>query len=203
MNLQDCILTRRSVRKFTQQPVQHETLAQIVSLAAFAPSWNNTQVSRYLVIEDRDELDKIAQIYASENAEILQGCPILIAQTFIKGRSGFEHDGSFATDRAAGWQYYDCGLAAQTFCLAAHDLGLGTVVMGRFDRKGLERYLEIPKNQELMALIALGYPDEHPSAPRRQDVQSLLSYTEKRVNVRAENGINLFIPSGKTTEIFP
>lgn len=130
-----------------------------MSLAAFAPSWNNTQVSRYLVIEDRDELDKIAQIYAPENAEILQGCPILIAQTFIKGRSGFGHDGSFATDRAAGWQYYDCGLAAQTFCLAAHDLGLGTVVMGQFDRKGLERYLEIPKNQELMALIALGYPD--------------------------------------------
>lgn len=71
MNLQDCILTRRSVRKFTQQSVQHETLAQIVSLAAFAPSWNNTQVSRYLVIEDRDELDKIAQVYAPENAEIL------------------------------------------------------------------------------------------------------------------------------------
>lgn len=178
MNLQDCILTRRSVRKFTQQPVQHETLAQIVSLAAFAPSWNNTQVSRYLVIEDAAKLDKIAHTYAPQNAHILHSCPILVAQTFIKGYSGFEQDGSYSTDRAAGWQYYDCGLAAQTFCLAAHDLGLGTVVIGRFDRKGLERYLNIPQNQELMALIALGYPDEHPSAPRRQDVQSLLSYAD-------------------------
>ena len=178
MNLQDCILTRRSVRKFTQQPVQHETLAQIVSLAAFAPSWNNTQVSRYLVIENAEKLDKIAHTYAPQNADILHSCPILVAQTFIKGYSGFEQDGSYATDRAGGWQYYDCGLAAQTFCLAAHDLGLGTVVIGRFDRKGLERYLNIPQNQELMALIALGYPDEHPSAPRRQDVQSLLSYED-------------------------
>ena len=86
----------------------------------------------------------------------------------MKGRSGFERDGSFSTDREAGWQYYDCGIACQTLCLAAHDLGLGTVVMGVFDRKGLEAYLQIPEDQELMALIALGYPDE---SPRRSQAQ--------------------------------
>ena len=55
-------------------------------------------------------------------------------------------------------------------------LGLGTVVMGVFDRKGLEAYLQIPEDQELMALIALGYPDESPAAPRRKETSLLLSY---------------------------
>ena len=101
---------------------------------------------------------------------------MLIAQTFVKNRSGYERDGSFTTDREGGWQYFDCGVAAQTFCLAAHDLGLGTVIMGVFDRAEVEKSLNVPENQELMALIAVGYPDETPAAPRRKDVGTLLSY---------------------------
>ena len=130
-------------------------MEQIISLAAYAPSWKNTQISRYIAIEDPKVLEEICRTYAPFNARIIGNCPLLIAQTFVKGRSGFERDGSFSTDREAGWQYYDCGIACQTLCLAAHDLGLGTVVMGVFDRKGLEAYLQIPEDQELMALIAL------------------------------------------------
>ena len=159
METKDCILTRRSVRKFTDRKVEHRLVEQIISLAAYAPSWK-----RQMCIRD------------SFNARIIGNCPLLIAQTFVKGRSGFERDGSFSTDREAGWQYYDCGIACQTLCLAAHDLGLGTVVMGVFDRKGLEAYLQIPEDQELMALIALGYPDESPAAPRRKETSLRLSY---------------------------
>ena len=52
MDAQTCILTRRSVRQFTDQPVPHDLLEKVVSLAAYAPSWKNTQISRYLAIED-------------------------------------------------------------------------------------------------------------------------------------------------------
>ena len=52
MDAQTCILTRRSVRKFTQEPVDHALLEQVISLAAYAPSWKNTQISRYIAIED-------------------------------------------------------------------------------------------------------------------------------------------------------
>lgn len=52
MDAQTCILTRRSVRQFTDQPVPHELLEDVVALAAYAPSWKNTQISRYLAIED-------------------------------------------------------------------------------------------------------------------------------------------------------
>ncbi|MEA4932215.1 MAG: nitroreductase family protein [Lawsonibacter sp.] len=179
MDTQTCILTRRSVRNYTQEPVSHALLAQIVSLASYAPSWKNTQITRYLAIEDptvrQDIIDRFC-LPGSNNPSILSSAPLLVAQTFVKSRSGFERDGTYSTDREAGWQYYDCGISAQTFCLAAHDLGLATVIMGVFDRKGLEAYLQIPEDQELMALIALGHAAEIGPAPKRKDVDVLLSY---------------------------
>lgn len=179
MDTQTCILTRRSVRKFTQEPVSHALLEQIVSLASYAPSWKNTQITRYLAIEDRAVLQVIIDQFCqpgSNNPAILSSTPMLVAQTFVKSRSGFERDGTYSTDREAGWQYYDCGIAAQTFCLVAHDLGLATVIMGVFDRKGLEAYLHLPEDQELMALIALGHAAEIGPAPKRKEVDVLLSY---------------------------
>jgi len=179
MELKDCILTRRSVRKFLDKPVDHETLEQVIATAAYAPSWKNTQISRYMAIETPAVKQEIIDRYCmpgSNNPNIIASAPVLIAQTFIKNRSGFERDGTFTTDRGEGWQYYDCGIAAQTFCLAAHDLGLATVIMGIFDRKGLQEHLQLPEGQELMALIALGHPAEVGPAPKRKDVETLLSY---------------------------
>ena len=179
MDAQSCIVTRRSVRRFTGERVSHEEIEKIVSLAAYAPSWKNTQISRYLAIEDGQTKREISERFCppgTNNAFIISTCSALIAQSFVKGRCGFERDGSFTTDRGEGWQYYDCGIAAQTFCLAAHDLGLATVIMGVFDRKGLQEYLDIPEEQELMALIALGRPADSPQAPSRKDVETLLRY---------------------------
>ena len=115
METKDCILTRRSVRKFTDRKVEHRLVEQIISLAAYAPSWKNTQISRYIAIEDPKVLEEICRTYAPFNARIIGNCPLLIAQTFVKGRSGFERDGSFSTDREAGWQYYDCGWPPTTW----------------------------------------------------------------------------------------
>lgn len=179
MDAQTCILTRRSVRKFTPEPVSRAQIEQIISLASYAPSWKNTQISRYIAIEDKELKADIAEKFCppgTNNAFIIGSCPVLIAQTFLKSRSGFERSGAFTTDRKDGWQYYDCGIAAQTLCLAAHDLGLATVIMGVFDRKGLEKYLSIPEEQELMALIALGHPAETGAAPKRKDAGVLLSF---------------------------
>ena len=177
MDTQTCILTRRSHRKFTEETVSHEEIEKLVSLAAYAPSWKNTQISRYIAVEDPRTKEEICEKFCNDhNAAIIRTCPVLLVQTFMKNRCGYERDGSFSTDRADGWQYYDCGIAAQTFCLAAHDLGLGTLIMGVFDRKGLQEYLSIPEDQEVMALIALGHPAAEATAPKRKDVGTLLSY---------------------------
>ena len=176
MEIIEGIQTRRSVRKFQDKAVPHDVLEQIIAAAAYAPSWKNTQISRYIAIEGRETIDKLAEQYAPFNARTLSTAPLLIAQTCVTKRSGYERDGSFTTDRGAGWEMYDCGIAAQTFCLAAHEAGLGTVILGIFDRPSLEKHLHVPEGQELVALIAVGYPDQEPAAPRRKAVSDLLTY---------------------------
>ena len=52
MNTLDCIKTRRSVRKYADKPVPHELIEQAIAAAAYAPSWKNTQVTRYYVVDD-------------------------------------------------------------------------------------------------------------------------------------------------------
>ena len=101
---------------------------------------------------------------------------MLMAVTFVKNRSGFERDGSFSTPKEGGWQMFDAGVAAQTLCLAAHEKGLGTVIMGIFDVAKAASILEIPEDQELVALIPIGYPAESPVAPKRKSVEELLSF---------------------------
>ena len=101
---------------------------------------------------------------------------MLIAVTFIKGRCGFERDGSYSTKKEDRWQMFDVGAACQTFCLAAKEKGLGTVIMGIFDEDKITELLEIPEERELAALIAVGWPDIAPEAPKRKSVDDLLQF---------------------------
>ena len=177
MNVTECIKNRRSIRRYKPEPVDHSLIDSIVSMASYSPSWKNTQITRYTAVEDSSLLEEIADRYTPEyNANIIRQAPMLIAVTFIKGRCGFERDGSFSTKKKDRWQMFDVGAACQTFCLAAKDKGLGTVIMGIFDEDGISELLHIPKEQELGALIAIGYPDIDPAAPKRKSVEELLQY---------------------------
>ncbi len=177
MNTTECIRTRRSIRKYKPDPVDHSLIDSIVSLASYSPSWKNTQITRYIAIEDSSLLREIAEKFTPDyNSKIIGQAPMLIAVTLIKGRSGFERDGSFSTKKGDRWQMFDVGAACQTFCLAAKDKGLGTVIMGIFDEDGITELLHIPEDQELAALIAIGWPDIDPEAPKRKTVGDLLQY---------------------------
>lgn len=177
MTANECIKGRRSIRKFTGQPVSHELLAQIVETASYAPSWKHTQIVRYIAVEGEKKaaLAKCTSIFPG-NGRIMENAPMVIAVTMIKGRSGYERDGSFSTPKGDRWQMYDAGVAGEAFCLAAYEQGLGTVIMGLFDEEEATKLLELPEDRELVALIPIGYPDEAPAAPRRKAVEDLLSY---------------------------
>ena len=178
MQTLDCIHERRSIRKFTDEPVSHEVLEQIVEAASYSPSWKNTQVVRYIAIESKALKDKIANECTScfvYNGGTMNAAPMLIAVTVLKNRCGYERDGSYTTSRRDTWQMFDAGIANQTFCLAAHELGLGTVIMGFFDDT-LTRVLEIPEDRELVNIICIGHPAEAPVVPKRKTVDDLLIY---------------------------
>lgn len=181
MDAIECIKTRRSVRQFTQQPVTKEELETVVSLAAYAPTWKNAQTSRYIAVYDRAKLQTIADeciVDFTGNQRTIRSTPVLIVLTTVDGRSGYERDGSFSTSKGTHWQSFDAGIAAQTFCLAAHTQGLGTVIMGIYDEVKICDVVGIPEGQSVAALIALGHPDVIPAMPKRKDVESLLAYRE-------------------------
>ena len=181
MDALDCIKTRRSVRRFTAEPVTPAQVREVVEAAAFAPSWKNTQVARYILVEDRAKIETIGTecvLDFSYNAKTLSAAPALVALTMVTGRSGFEKDGSYSSPLKGHWQSFDAGIAAQTFCLAAHEYGVGTVIMGIFDAEKVAELLHIPEDEVVVALIPIGYPDETPSAPPRKPVSVLLDFVE-------------------------
>ena len=177
----DCIKTRRSVRQFTDQPVSHEELEQIIQLAAYAPSWKNTQTSRFIAVYDRAKLTQLGEeciLGFKGNYNTILHAPCLVVLTTVDGRSGYERDGSFTTSKGTHWQSFDAGISAQTLCLAAHQLGLGTVVMGIYDEAKVAQVVGVPEGQSVSALIALGHPAAVPAMPKRKALDTMLSYRE-------------------------
>ena len=175
MNTLEAITTRRSIRRFTEQPVEREQIEAIVSAASFAPSWKNTQTARYIAVADPAAKEKIAaEMLPSFNAAIVRSAPVLMAMVTQAGLCGFNRDGSFTTKKEDRWQYFDAGIACQTFCLAAHEMGLATVIMGIYDEEKLPPFLGLAEDQVLTALIALGHAADAPACPKRKDISDLL-----------------------------
>jgi nitroreductase len=160
--------------------VSHELLEDIITTASYAPSWKHTQITRYVAVEGalKEKLaDECTDIYPG-NKRIITGAPMVVAVTVIKGRSGYERDGSFSTSKEDGWQMFDAGIASEAFCLAAYEQGLGTVILGLFDYDKTAKLLDVPEDREVVALIPIGYPDEAPAAPKRKAVEELLVFKQ-------------------------
>jgi len=178
MTGKEMILGRRSIRKYSDKSVDDALLSEIVEEASYAPSWKHTQITRYIAIKDPALKNRIAEEGTTiwrGNGDIIKQAPVLVAVCVVKNRSGFERDGSFSTVREDRWEFFDAGIASQTFCLAAYEHGLGTVILGLFDIDTISSLIEVPEGQELVALIPVGYPAEEPQAPKRKAVSDLLS----------------------------
>ena len=172
-----CIKERRSVRNFdSSREVSRELIDSVIDTARFAPSWKNTQVARYTVLtgQAKDKLADCTNIWAG-NGNIMRNAPMVVALSIVDKRSGYERDGSPSTPLGDGWQMFDAGIAAQSFCLAAFDAGLSTVIMGLYDDNAAE-VIGISEGQILTAIIAVGYAAEEPVAPKRKEISDLVTY---------------------------
>ncbi len=93
-----------------------------------------------------------------------------------QGSSGF-YKGQVTT-KFGDWFMFDLGLATQSLCLAAWNLGLGTVVVGLFDHHRAAAVLGVPEGFELVAMLPLGYPAKQPAPPKRREI-SEFTHREK------------------------
>ncbi len=179
MNAKDCITQRRSCRKYQSKAVDHETIRSIVELCRFAPSWKNTQIARYTIVEDpalKDDIAAQCVLGLAFNTKTLQRATAMVVLSYETGLSGREADGSLTQPDGEKWEMFDAGIAAQTFCLAAREHDVGTCIIGVFDDKAVHEKLGLPENQKVACLIALGYPEEWKSAPARKAVDEILSF---------------------------
>lgn len=178
MTAKECIKGRRSVRKFTEQAVDHALLSEIVETASYYPSWKHTQIVRFVAVEGekKERLAKECTDMWANNGKIMESAPVVMAVTIIRNRSGFERDGSFSTNKGDRWQMYDAGIASQTLCLAAYEKGIASVILGLFDDTKAAAILELPEDREVVALIPVGYAAEDPAAPKRKPVEEILSF---------------------------
>lgn len=181
MNAKECLETRRSIRKYKSDAISLDVLYEIVETAKYAPSWKNTQIARYHVVTNPILKEKIANECVcgfTFNTNTLLQAPAIVILSYVTKRCGYERDGSFTTSKGDRWEMFNAGIATQTFCLAAHEKGLGTCIMGIFDDAKIAEVLHLPEDQIVGAVIAAGYPDEAPEAPSRKHADIILTRYE-------------------------
>ena len=162
MELQTAFETRRSIRHYdAEKKVTKEQVETLIKAASLAPSWKNTQTSRYYCVLSEDKV-----------AEFSQKC----LPEFVKGLVGFDNDGNPVNEAGDGWGYYDLGLQNENLLLKATELGLDTLVMGIRDGEAIREMLNIPETENVVAVIAVGYKAKEANMPKRKEVEEIAKF---------------------------
>ena len=184
MEVLEAIKTRRSIRHYTSDPIDEGALAQILEAGRWAPSWHNLQCWRFIVVRDRQMMASLADTLIKINkrpdgtldnpgARTFSQVPVLLVICAERGKSGFEHDSGPVTDKG-DWFMFDTALAVENMALAAHSLGLGTVIIGAFDAPKAARILEVPEGYSIVAMLPLGVPAREGKVPPRKELTEIV-----------------------------
>jgi nitroreductase len=177
MDTFEAIFIRRSVRQYKDTPVTDDVLNRVLEAARWAPSWANSQCTRYVVVKDADTKMRLAECLNRSNpaAEAVRRAPVVIVACAVLGVSGF-YKNTPSTDRGE-WSMFDVGIAMQNLSLAACALGLGTVHVGFIpDSKRVDAILELPEGVVSVEMTPLGYPAGDTKAPPRKEMSELVFY---------------------------
>ncbi|MDO4541039.1 MAG: nitroreductase family protein [Syntrophomonadaceae bacterium] len=170
METRECIKTRRSIRRFTERPVSAEMIRELLEAVRWSPSWANTQCWEVIVIQDAQLKAELTSSLSETNPAykgILQA-PAVFVLCARTGRAGIKQ-GGFSTS-LGDWYMFDGGIAAQNLCLAAHDMGLGSVHVGSFDHQKVDRLLKLPDDVRSLEIIPVGWPEKTGNPPPRRAV---------------------------------
>lgn len=172
MELHDAIMTRRSVRKFTDYYVTDREINRLLEAAQWAPSWSNTQCWEFIVIRDRELIDKVVETFSETNParKGAGSATVLIAFCGKSDLPGYR-DGVKRT-KFDSWFMFDLGIAVQNILLTAHDIGLGGVVVGSMDHDRCAALLNVNPPYELLGILPIGKPVElKKEGPKRREIQ--------------------------------
>ena len=155
MDILEVIKTRRSIRKYTPDPISEEEINKILEAGRWAPSASNSQPWRFIVLRSNDTKRKLAETFTWGGC--LSQAPLGIAVT--------------VNPRASNHPVEDGAIATQNMLLEAHSLGLGACWIGAYgsENEGSAlNILNVPDDERLLSIIAIGHPAESPQSTRKE-----------------------------------
>lgn len=171
----EVLTTRRSIRSYdATKKISEQEVRTLMEAVQEAPSWANQQPSKYYVAITPEKLAAVKELIGG-NKRNVQGAPVLIVSTFERGKSGF-FQGNPANEVGDGWGAYDNGLSNCYLILQARAMGFDTLIMGMRNADKLRSLLNIPENETIMAVIALGYRKNQPVQPRHKQLDDVVKF---------------------------
>lgn len=165
MSVMKAIFERRSIRQYISKQVEDEKLERILEAIRLAPSANNSQAWKFIVVKDPS---KIAFLAESSGQMFIKQAPVVIAACGM-------NTGSIM--KCGQYRYtVDVSIAFTCMMLEACELGLGTCWLGHFDEKKAKEILEVPDDVRIVALSPLGYPNETPGQRPRKKLEEIVAY---------------------------
>ena len=155
MNLLDLIRSRRSIRKYTKEPVPDRLITEIMEAGRWAPSGTNNQPWRFVVIKDKSFKEKLSKM--THYSGIVADSDFCLS-VFYNNPSGYHRDKDLMS----------IGACIQNMLLHAHSLGIGSVWLGEIlkNKDSIVEILGVDPSNEFVALIAFGYPAENAASER-------------------------------------
>ena len=174
MEFKELIEARRSVRKYVPGEISEDEMSAIVGEALNAPSWKNTEVTRYYAAVSAEAKERLwKEALPGFNVTSTANAAALVAVTFKKGESGYM--GTVAANELGEmWGAYDCGLASAYFVLAAKSHGWDSLILGIRDAEKIKAIMGIPEDEVVTSVIALGKTAQPAAKPPRKPVDEVL-----------------------------
>lgn len=160
MELSEAIVNRRSIRKYTKDPIPDTLVREILNSGMAAPSAGNLQSRHFYVVRDKALLKSLVAA-AFGQTFIAEASVVVVVCTDHKVRDGYGDRGENL------YTIMDCAASIQNMLLTAHSLGLGSCWVGAYDEKAVTKILNIPDRFRPVAMIPYGYPAESPGSPSK------------------------------------
>ena len=174
-SLDEVFASRRSIRAYEAgRTISEAEVRELFASAQNAPSWANMQPSKYYVAMSPEKHDAVLEMIGG-NKDRVVNAPVLIVSTFEKGKSGFFR-GEPANDAGDFWGAYDNGLSNAYVVLKARAMGFDTLIMGMRESDKLRALFDIPENEAVMAVIALGYRAQDPNTPQHRPLDEVVKF---------------------------
>ena len=169
MEFRELIKERRSVRKYQKCIIPAEDVREILQMASYAPSWKNNEASRSYVAVSEEAVQAVYEALPSFNQRSTENA-VYVVTAYVKGQSGFGPEGP-VDHLGDKWGVYDAGLHNAYFVLAAKEKGYDTLILGLRDEEKLRAVFNIPEEEEILSVIALGKREGDVKTAARKEVE--------------------------------